>query len=288
MSEKETVIQHLILDMDGVLWRGETPVDGLVGFFDTMRRLGLGFVLATNNATKTAKQYEQRLATFGVSVPPGQILTSAEATAAYLNHHYPPGTKVYVVGEDGLHQAMSQRGFSILTADGFVGDGARVDLVVVGFTRHVCYSHLASAAYLINNGARFIGTNPDVTVPSEFGLLPGAGSLLAYLETATDVKPEIVGKPKRRIFDEALTRLSSTTANTVMVGDRLTTDIAGAQAAGLRTILLLSGVSRMDDIATLDIRPDWVFADLVALTNALNNELPVQPASADPMAGRNF
>jgi 4-nitrophenyl phosphatase len=287
MNQEGMPIRNLILDMDGVLWRGETAVTGLVDFFDTIRQLGLGFVLATNNATKTAAQYEQKLAGMGVSVPPEQILTSAEATAAYLSHHYSDGTKVYVVGESGLHQAMANRGFSILPADGFVGAEARAALVVVGFNRQACYEHLASAAYLINLGARFIGTNPDVTVPSEYGLLPGAGSLLAYLETATGVKPEIVGKPNRRIFDQALERLAGTADDTVMVGDRLTTDIAGAQAAGLRTILLLSGVSKMEDIAEQGIRPDWVFPDLNALAEALGNELPVQSTPSAAANGRN-
>ncbi|MFW6182689.1 MAG: haloacid dehalogenase, partial [Chloroflexota bacterium] len=183
---------------------------GLPEFFATLRRLNIGFVLATNNATKVATQYTEKLARFGVDVPTEAILTSAEATADHLQEQYGPGTTVYVVGETGLRTAMRRRGFELLESDDFVGAGARTDLVVVGFTRHVCYLQLASAAHLINNGARFVGTNPDVTFPAEAGPMPGAGSLLAFLQAATAQEPTVIGKPGRAIFLEALDRLGST------------------------------------------------------------------------------
>jgi 4-nitrophenyl phosphatase len=209
------------------------------------------------------------LARFGVTVSPEKILTSAEATAAHLQGEYPTGTSAYVVGEEGLHQAMRAKGFDLLEADGFVGAEARVKLVVVGFNRHVCYAQLASAAHLIINGARFVGTNPDPSFPSEVGPLPGAGALLRFIETGTGVKPLIIGKPGKAIFEEALRRLGGTPDNTAMVGDRLETDIKGAQAAGLHTILLLSGVTDREKAMSHEIRPDLICEDIQELATAL-------------------
>lgn len=262
-------LKNLILDMDGVLWRGETPMPGLNAFFDTLDEMGLGYVLATNNATKVATQYTEKLKRFGVDVEPDRILTSAEATAAFLRHRHPPGATAYVVGEEGLRQAMRQQDFELLVADGFVGADARTELVVIGFTRHVCYPHFASAAHLIRHGARFVGTNPDVTFPSEVGPLPGAGALLAFVQAATGVEPLIVGKPSPAIFQEALERLEATPETTAMVGDRLETDIKGAQSAGLRTILLLSGVTGQEKSAQSDLQADLICEDIADLTHRL-------------------
>lgn len=269
MVTDDLSFQNLIIDMDGVLWRGETPVPGLPDFFAVLRAQGLAFVLATNNATKTAAQYERRLAGYGVEIPARQILNSAEASALFLRHKLIPGAAVYVVGEEGLRMAMEEQGLKVLAADGFIGPESRADAVVVGFTRYVCYPQLASAAHLINHGADFIGTNPDVTIPTEMGPMPGAGSLLAFIEAATGVEPVIVGKPNRTLFDEALRRLNSQPQATAMVGDRLTTDIAGGSAAGLKTILLLSGVTDQAELEASSIQPDLVFEDLRALTTYL-------------------
>ncbi|MGD8805460.1 MAG: HAD-IIA family hydrolase, partial [Chloroflexota bacterium] len=217
-------------------------------------------------ARNVATQYSEKLAGFGVAVPPEQILTSAEATSRYLRDFYPEGTLIYIVGDSGLRLALAKNGFDLLEAEGFVGDEARADIVVVGFTPHFCYDQLASATYLINNGAGFIGTNPDVTFPTEYGPLPGAGSMLAFLETATGVKPLVLGKPNTTIFEQALRTLGGTRSNTVMVGDRLSTDVEGAHAAGLRSVLLLSGISTLDDVAASNTKPDWIMDDLEALT----------------------
>jgi 4-nitrophenyl phosphatase len=266
MMEQENPIRNLILDMDGVLWHRDRPVPGLQAFFQQLERSKIGYVLATNNARNVATQYSEKLAGFGVAVPPEQILTSAEATSRYLRDFYPEGTLIYIVGDSGLRLALAKNGFDLLEAEGFVGDEARADIVVVGFTPHFCYDQLASATYLINNGAGFIGTNPDVTFPTEYGPLPGAGSMLAFLETATGVKPLILGKPNTTIFEQALRTLGGTRSNTVMVGDRLSTDVEGAHAAGLRSVLLLSGISTLDDVAASNTKPDWIMDDLEALT----------------------
>jgi len=257
-------IKNLILDMDGVLWRGETPMPGLSDFFTTLRRLHINFVLATNNATKTAVMYANKLARFGAHIPAAQILTSAEVTAVYLRQRYEKGTAVYVIGAKGLHDALTTQGFHIITPEQ-VKHGSIAPLVIAGFTPHVTYPELAMGALLVHKGAAFIGTNPDPTYPSEIGPLPGAGALQAVVTTATGVHPLIIGKPQPAIFHEAVKRLGGTSANTAMVGDRLTTDIKGGRDAGPQTILLLSGISTTADIERQNIHPDYTFQDITDL-----------------------
>lgn len=275
MENRElTAVRNLILDMDGVLWRGETPMPGLATFFETLRDNRIKFVLATNNATKVATQYAEKLQGFGVTIPASAILTSAEATSAYLHEQLPSGASAYVIGEAGLRRAMQEKGFDVLPEGGddkIIDRRLRADVVVVGFTRYACYRHLATAAHLINNGALFVGTNPDVTFPEEAGPMPGAGAYLAFIEAATNRQPIVIGKPGRAIFDEALARLDASNEETAMVGDRLETDIAGAQAAGLRTIMLLSGVTDRQRLAASDISPDFIFANIEDLARHLRN-----------------
>lgn len=258
------------MDMDGVLWQGDTPMPGLADYFSCLDAAGIPFILATNNATKTAAQYVAKLANFGITVPEDRVLTSAEATAAYLAGDYPPGTAVYIVGDNGLHEAMEARGFRRVTAAD-VRAGAMAPLVVAGLSRNVVYEDLAMAAHLIENGARFIGTNPDKSVPSEIGPLPGAGALLAAIEASTGVPPFVIGKPGPIMFREAVERLGSNPAGIAMIGDRLSTDILGARDAGLRTILVLSGISTREEAEQGDITPDYIFDDITAVGEFLIN-----------------
>lgn len=267
-------IKNLILDMDGVLWHGETPVPGLVDFFDALRAAGIGFVLATNNATKTAASYTERLARFGVAVSPEQILTSAETTAAYLAVRHESGAPVYVLGAQGLHDAVRDQGFHVVTP-AEVRAGISVVAVVAGLAPNMMYEDLAMAAYLINQGAPFIGTNPDLTFPSEYGPLPGSGAFLAALSAATGVEPTIIGKPEPVIFLEAVKRLGGDASGVAMVGDRLSTDIYGAKAVGLQAILLLSGISTREEAEAGSVQPDYIFADITELASFLTREMPV-------------
>ncbi|MDX1413412.1 MAG: HAD-IIA family hydrolase [Candidatus Promineifilaceae bacterium] len=258
--------------MDGVLWQGETPMPGLVDFFETIRANDIGFVLATNNARKTAVQYTEKLQRMGVTIPAHQILTSAELSASILSEMYPHGTAAYVIGDKGLHDAMRAKGFAIIQPDD-VKSGTGAALVIAGFTPYTDYKELAMGALLVNRGAAFYGTNPDPTFPSELGPLPGAGALFAFITAATGVTPTTFGKPEPYVFEDAIKRLESSKENTAMVGDRLTTDIAGAKSAGLHTIMLLSGISTLDDVDQSDVKPDFIFSDLRALTRELNGRV---------------
>jgi 4-nitrophenyl phosphatase len=244
---------------------------GLVDFFATLRRLGIGFMLATNNATKTAAMYTAKLARFGVDVPPEQILTSAETTAAHMAGQYPPNTPVYIVGDMGLHEALTAHGFRVITpAD--VRAGATAAFVVVGFTPHATYEDLAMGSLLVHRGTRFIGTNPDPSLPTELGPLPGAGALLAVISTATGVEPLLIGKPGPIVFQEAVKRLGGDPDTVAMVGDRLSTDIAGAKNAGLRAILVLSGISTREEAANFATPPDYILDDITALARFLEQQ----------------
>jgi len=268
-------IKNLILDMDGVLWHGEIPMPGLVDFFNTLHECGINFVLATNNAAKTPRQYMEKLARFGVTVTEDQVFTSAEATGSYVQERYAVGTAVFVVGDVGLQTAIQTRGFRLLTIDEVMG-GETAEFVVAGFNPNTTYPQLAAGSLLIHKGSDFIGTNPDLTFPSEYGPLPGAGSILAFIQAATGVEPTVIGKPGPLIFQMAMQKLGGTPQNTAMVGDRLETDIAGGKAAGIQTILVLSGISQQKDLNHGNpYQPDRIFQDINSIAQALQEGLAV-------------
>jgi 4-nitrophenyl phosphatase len=250
-------IRALIIDMDGVLWRGDDPLPGITDFFSLLKARPIGFRMATNNASKSPRQYVDKLASMGVKVASEDILTSAVATAQYIAS-IAPGASVYAIG-DGLRQA-------VLDCDLHLSDGEEADFVAVGWDPKLTYKELSEATLLIYAGAKFIGTNPDRTWPSERGLLPGNGAILACLQAATDVEPFIIGKPERTMFDAALSAMGADAAHTAMLGDRLETDIVGGYKAGLRTIFVLTGASDEAELAASPVKPDWVFRDIQELT----------------------
>ncbi len=275
-------ITSLILDMDGVLWRGGEPLGDLPELFARLRALGISFVFVTNNATRTVEDYVERLRRFGVEVEPWQVLNSALAAAEALRQEFPHGAEVYVFGEKGLKQTLAEAGFRIANpwdddqegkADASKQILARgVDAVVAALNRHCNYYSLATAALLIRRGALFIATNPDRTFPIPEGKAPGAGALVAALEAATDVQARVVGKPQPFLFQLALRRLGSRPDETLVVGDRLETDIAGGQAANCRTALVLSGVTTKEQAMAWEPSPDLIAPDLTAVVNFLERE----------------
>jgi 4-nitrophenyl phosphatase len=250
-------IRHVIIDMDGVLWRGDEPLPGLREFFAFMDRQGIAYTLATNNASQRPDQFAERLASFGVDVSLESILTSALVVAAYLDDVAPAGSPVYVIGEDGLDHALRDRGFTITDEE--------AEYVVVGWDRTLSWEKLCTATYFIHRGAKFVGTNPDVTFPTEWGPAPGNGATLAALEAATGISPVVTGKPASQMYEEGLRRMDATPETTAMIGDRVDTDIAGAADVGLMTVLTLSGISKEEDVRTSSVRPDLVCDDLEEL-----------------------
>jgi 4-nitrophenyl phosphatase len=255
--------QGVILDMDGVLWQGNTPLPGLTEFFGFLRRRAIRLLLATNNASLTPRNYQLKLERMGVTVAAEEILTSALATADYLRTVARPGDRAYIIGEEGLLRAVESAGLTVAGPD-------EVDarFVVVGMDRAISWDKLAAATINLNRGARFIGTNSDVTFPPERGISHGNGAILAALSAASGLRPKVIGKPFPALMRTAVKRLGLPKARIVTVGDRLETDILGARNAGLRSILVLTGVTRRRDLKNSRIRPTWVVKDLPALLAA--------------------
>ena len=267
MSELN-LIQAMIIDLDGVLWLGDTPLPGVVDLFNLLHRKPIEYILATNNATADPKSVSNRLDMLGVIVEPNRILTSSQASARFLQQQLPQGSLVYTIGELPLRTALTQAGFILTDA----ADGAQA--VVVGLDRQLSWNTITEATLAIHAGAMFIGTNPDVSFPMERGQAPGVGAILAALKAATGVQPTIVGKPEPHLFLQALNRLDTEPERTLAIGDRLETDILGGQLSGMLTCLVLTGVTKRQDLLDSPIQPDYVFEDLPELCRALVGEEP--------------
>jgi len=264
-------VEGLIIDMDGVLWHGNNPIDGLNDFFDTLCDLAMPFVLATNNASLTQQQYIDKLASMGVSVTSDQILTSSMATATYLAKHQPfDKRRVFMIGEDGLRQPLTEQGF-VLTDLYQVADDEKADLVVSGLDRQLSWDKLATATLNINAGAQFFATNADTTLPTELGDVMGNGGTIAALEAVTGVKAISIGKPEPILYQQAFETLGVEPSKIIAIGDRLNTDILGAVNAGIRSILVLTGISTEQELAETDYQPTWVMRDIREVTETLRH-----------------
>lgn len=279
MTLKISDIGGLIIDMDGVLWHGNQPLAGLSEFFATLRDLQIPFVLATNNASLTQQQYIDKLAGMAVDVKPAEILTSSMATARYLKENLPANQRrVFVIGEAGLTEPLQQQGFTLTDLyqvnqpeKAITGQGA--DIVVSGLDRKLTWDKLATATLNIRAGAAFYATNADTTLPTELGEVMGNGGVLAALTAATGQTPTVIGKPEPILYQQALEILGTEQHNTIAIGDRLNTDILGAVNAGMRSLMVLTGVSSEADLADIDYAPDWILPDIQAITETLKASL---------------
>jgi NagD protein len=244
-------------DMDGVLVHEGRLVPGADQFVAALRASGRSCLVLTNNSIFSARDLSARLVNLGLDVPASSLWTSAEATAAFLKSQRPGGT-AFVVGEAGLTTALHEAGY-VLTDQ-------NPDYVVLGETRSYSFEAITRAIRLVEAGARFIATNPDPTGPSLEGILPATGSVAALIERATGVAPYFIGKPNPLMMREALNSLGAHSESTVMVGDRMDTDIVAGIEAGLHTILVLSGVTSASQVERFPYRPGRVVesvADLV-------------------------
>ncbi len=259
-----STIHAVLFDMDGVLYRGKQVLPGVVDLLAFLDARGVGYACITNNASMTPGQYEDKLAEMGVLIPARRVLTSALATARHLRGVYPPGTRVFIVGMRGLREA--------LLGDGhFVEDLATPELVVQGANFDLTYAILKDAALAIRRGARYVATNPDRTFPSEEGLIPGAGAIMAALMAATDATPLVIGKPAPTMFLVAAEMLGADPQHTLVIGDRLDTDIAGANSAGMSSALVLTGVSQREDVGVEPGHPNMIISGLPELLEAWRN-----------------
>jgi 4-nitrophenyl phosphatase len=256
-----STLKGLILDMDGVLWHGDDPLEGLKPFFDLLDEKKIRYVMATNNPSKHPAGFAEKARSFGITIDTEDIISSAVATAHYLRKHFPQGTRVHVIGEPALKECVAEAGYELANED--------VKVVVAALERALTYETIKRGVLLIRSGAIFLGTNGDPSYPTEEGFVPGSGMMVTALAASADKKPIIMGKPERPIFDLAMERLGLPADQVASVGDRLDTDILGAQRVGLHTILLLTGIASKEDLLVSDISPTWVFNNLLELTEAL-------------------
>ena len=254
-------IKALILDMDGVIWRADAPIGDLAEIFKRIEARGLKYVFATNNGTKTPEQYVERLAGLGVNVKSSQVVTSALGVAYMLAQRYPKGTKVFMIGEDGIKVALEEKGFEVLSTN----DASEAKAVVMGIDRGITFDKMREATLLVRSGVPFYATNPDKTFPTPRGEIPGAGAWISVITTATDVEPIIAGKPFPFMMELSLEILGTKKEETLVVGDRLETDIAAGQAVGCPCALVLSGVSTKEQAEKWEPKIDLIADDLSTL-----------------------
>jgi NagD protein len=248
---KELGAKHFLIDMDGVIYRGDKIIPGADAFIANLKALGRKFLFLTNASSRTPQDLQAKLARLGIEVSAECFYTSALATAAFLHSQRPKG-RAYVVGEKGLIAALREVDYRVTEK--------RPDYVVIGQTED--FSKMKRAVQLISQGVPFIATNPDVTGPAEEGIEPAMGAIAAMIEKATGKSAYFVGKPNPLMMRKALQRLGVHSTETAIIGDRMDTDIVAGVEAGLVTILVLSGVTSWEDIARYPYRPDFVVSSV--------------------------
>jgi 4-nitrophenyl phosphatase len=272
----------LLVDLDGVVYRGNDPVPGVAAVLAARAALGDDVVYVTNNSMWYRAEYVTRLAAMGAPVDADRVVSSARATALYLRDHEPDVRRVLALGAGGLERELRDAGFEVVTAanaatrvtqehaESWVAAG-EPDAVVVGLDPQLTYLRLVVAADCIRAGARFIATNRDPVFPTERGLRPGAGSIVAAVEATTGVTPISIGKPAPYLLEEAARAVGREPTDAVMIGDGLATDLAAARAVGARSILMLTGVTTSAQFEALSPgdRPTEVAADADSLAAAI-------------------
>ena len=263
MTTERGPIQCWLTDMDGVLVHEEKALPGAAEFLERLVAKQRRFLVLTNNSIFTPRDLAARLVRAGLHVPEESIWTSALATADFLATQLPGGS-AYVIGEAGMTTALHEVGYTLTDTD--------PDYVVLGETRTYSFEAITRAIRLIGNGARFIATNPDVTGPSPEGPLPATGSVAAMITRATGAEPYFVGKPNPMMFRSAMNRIEAHSESTIMVGDRMDTDVVAGIEAGLETVLVLTGSTKEEQVGTFPYRPTRIvdsIADLVSVVGEL-------------------
>jgi NagD protein len=248
MGERSEITAWLT-DMDGVLVHEGKVLPGAAELIAKWEKAGTPFLVLTNNSIYTPRDLSARLKAGGLNIPEDRIWTSALATASFLNKQQPKGT-AYVIGESGLTQALHDIGYTQTEIN--------PDYVVLGETRNFNFENLTKAIRLINDGARFIATNPDATGPSAEGPLPATGAVAALITKATGMEPYIVGKPNPMMFRSAMKKIDAHSSTTGMIGDRMDTDVIAGIEAGLHTVLVLTGIADEAEIKKYPFRPNEI------------------------------
>lgn len=245
-----------LIDMDGVIYRGSEVIPGAVEFINMLREQEMPFLFLTNNSQRTRRDVATKVARMGFKVEEQHIFTCAIATARFLAKQKPRGT-AYVIGEGGLLNALHESGYSIVDHD--------PDYVVVGEGRSFNCEMVETAVQMVLNGAKLVATNPDPNCPTPKGMRPGCGAIVAMIETATGIKSFSVGKPSPVMMREARKEMGLATDETIMIGDTMDTDILGGVQMGYRTVLVLSGGTREEDLWRYAYRPDIIVESIADL-----------------------
>jgi NagD protein len=257
MADMARAGKSYLIDMDGVLVHGRTPIPGAAEFLARLRADGVKFLVLTNNSMYTPGDLSHRLRSNGLEVSPEHVFTSAMATAAFLRSQRPSGGAAFVIGESGLTEAMHDAGFVI--------SDTRVQYVVLGETHSYNLDIITRGIQLIADGAHFIATNPDAAFPRDAGMTPACGAMAALMEKASGVPAFFIGKPNPLMMRTALNHLDVHSESTIMVGDNMATDIIGGVEAGMETILVLSGVTTAASVARYAYQPTHVVASVADL-----------------------
>jgi len=251
----------IMIDIDGTLWRGPLAMPGLTEFFQFLQEYRLAYKVGTNNSTRTLAQYQKRFLSFGVQIAVEDIFTASLVAGQYLKQQFPHGGTAFILGHDGLEEAIHSAGLSLVS-----DMSQKADVVVAGGDRALTYEKLKNAVLHIQRGALFVGTNPDIVYPTDEGMVPECGTILAALQAATGVHPVVMGKPEPYLYQQAAQALGCLPEQTIILGDRLDTDIVGGHKAGFKTVLVTTGVDNLETIAGKVIQPDLVVANLIELT----------------------
>ena len=270
IEERLEGVDGLVSDMDGVLYRGDEPLPGVADALNALELRERRYMLATNNSMSTPASYVKKLARMGIEVPEEAILTSGLATRDYLVETLPPDSGIFVIGMPALREQL----FADTSFHPVQYGEEEPAAVVVGLDLAFDYAKLKAANAAIRNGARFVATNADATLPTEAGLVPGAGSIVAAVTVASGTSPTVIGKPGAQLLEQALHRLGVPASEAVMIGDRLDTDIVAGHRAGMLTVLVLTGVSTRQEVPTAPVLPDLVVTDLPAFVDAFVAEPP--------------
>jgi 4-nitrophenyl phosphatase len=253
---------HFLLDMDGVIYLNQQSIPDAVEFVNRLRKAGKGVLFLTNNSRYTRSEYREKLYRMGIESSEEEFITASIATASFVAENYDlEGKSAYFIGGRGLEEALSGTRLRLIAGE----EGRNADFVIVGWDTELTYDKLRIACLALHAGAVFIATNNDATFPAPDGLWPGAGSIVAALETAAGREALVVGKPNVYMMEAALSLTKGKADNTLMVGDRLETDILGGWRAGLDTCLVLSGVATREDLEGFEPQPDLVVESLLEL-----------------------
>jgi len=257
----------ILFDGDGVLWKSNQLLNGVIPLFDFLAEKDIHWALLTNNNSHTVQYYLDKFAGMGVQIQPGSVFTSSTVTAAYLLDQYGPDASLHVVGSKGLISTLQEAGFNL--SHGEDEPQGNIAAVVAGMDLDINYQKIKIAMRLILNGAAFVATNTDGSYPTAEGINPATGMVIGALQASSGVTPYVVGKPYQAIFEAALNELGDKPEEALMVGDRLDTDILGANQYGIHSAVVLTGVSSRNTIEESTIKPNFVFENITTLHQAL-------------------